>query len=215
MIKSLIIFLEETILSFGAVGVFVASFLEEVIPPIPSTIVLLLSGAAFLHGKEFSIEYVATLLFMLAIPATFGMLLGSLVLYSVGYAGGKPIVMKYGRYAGISWTLISKVEERFKSTTLDELLIVFFRAVPVVPNTAISIFCGIIRMNFSKYLLISAVGYFCRAILLSLIGAEVGNFYRFYNYSFEEWRGYVGILVVVVALIFVYVFFKRKRNPLS
>lgn len=215
MIETIVSFIEGLLVPYGALGVFAASFIEEVVAPIPSALVLLASGFAFLHGEPFSFSYLSTLLFVIVIPASLGMALGSLFVYGLGFISGKPAITKFGRYFGISWHDIEKAEERFSGTSADEITLFLLRVLPVVPNTAVSAFCGLIRFPVGKYLLISAGGLAVRALVVSLIGAQVGSLYDRYEIYFDRAENYILALLSTVTLVLLFVLYRRTRSKKS
>ena len=202
MIETIVLFLEKVLVPYGALGVFVASFVEEIVAPIPSAIVLLASGFIFLHGQAFSLAYLSKLIFVIAIPAGIGMALGSLFIYGIAYWSGKPAIVRFGKYFGISWLDVEKAEARFTKTNADEIAIVLLRALPVVPNTAVSALCGLIRFPVQKYFLLSMLGLSLRALVLAVIGGQVGSLYYNYGFYLEKIENYIfaGIFIIVVAI---------------
>ncbi len=66
MIHSFINFIEQIVLPMGALGVFFAEIIEEVVVPIPSALVLLTSGFIFLKG-DFGIEILKSLVLFLVL----------------------------------------------------------------------------------------------------------------------------------------------------
>ena len=72
----------------GAMGVFFAEIIEEVVVPIPSALVLFTSGFILLSG-EVSYEFFKDLIFVITIPGALGLTLGSTVIYYLAYYGGK------------------------------------------------------------------------------------------------------------------------------
>jgi len=97
MIEYLVHFLQVYILPWGALGVFVASVIEEVIAPIPSALVMTMSGFLFVAGP-ISWNVVYSLIFKVAIPAALGVTLGSYVIYFAARFGGKFVIDKWGKY---------------------------------------------------------------------------------------------------------------------
>ncbi len=202
MIEMIVLFLEKILVPYGALGVFVASFIEEVIAPIPSAIVLLASGFLFLHGEPFSLVYLSKLFLIIVIPAGVGMALGSLFIYGIAYWSGKPAIVRFGNYFGISWSDVEKAESKFAKSTADEIAIILLRALPVVPNTAVSALCGLIRFPILKYLLFSMIGLFLRALVLAVIGGQVGSIYDNYGIYIEKIENYImlGFVLITVAI---------------
>lgn len=213
MIETVVLFLEKVLVPYGAFGVFVASFVEEVIAPIPSAIVLLASGFIFLHGEPLSLAYLSKLIFIIAIPAGIGMALGSLFIYGIAYWSGKPAIERFGKYFGISWSDVEKAEAKFTKSPADEITIILLRALPVVPNTAVSALCGLIRFPVLKYLFLSMIGLSLRALVLAVIGGQVGSIYDNYGVYLEKIENYImfGIIFITVA-IFGWLYYRGKMK---
>ena len=53
----------------------------------------------------------------IAIPASAGMVVGSSLIYGIGYWGGKPAITKWGKWFGIRWSDIEKAESRLSKST--------------------------------------------------------------------------------------------------
>ena len=111
MIEYLINFLQTSVLPWGAVGVFVASVIEEIIAPIPSALVMTMSGFLLVTGP-ISVKAVLALIFKVAIPAALGVTLGSYFIYFIARFGGKIVIEKWGKYIGLYWADIEKFQNR-------------------------------------------------------------------------------------------------------
>ncbi len=205
MIHEMIQILQTHVLPLGAMGVFLASVTEEVIAPIPSALVMTMSGFIFVTGPV-SLSTILTLIFKVALPAALGVTIGSYMVYFIARYGGKFVIEKWGKYIGLYVSDIEKLEARLSGTRKDEFLIGGARILPIVPSVAISAFCGLIEMNVVKYFVISFIGTFIRGIILGAIGWQVGNVY-------ERYANLIGavedkILYLIVALVLGFIVFK-------
>ncbi len=209
MIESFIEFLTHIILPWGALGVFVASVIEEVIAPIPSALIMTMSGFFFIKGAV-SLEAILSLVFKVAIPGALGVTLGSYVIYFVAKYGGKFVIEKWGKYFGLFWSDIEKIKSKLDGTKRDEILIGGARVLPIVPSVAISAFCGIVSMNKTKYFLITFIGTFFRGILLGIIGWQAGNVYEKYAETISHIEDLVLISTILVIIIFVVLKYKNR-----
>src|SRR3989344_5441066 len=176
MTEALIHFLQANVLPLGALGVFSASVIEEVIAPIPSALIMTMSGFLFVSG-EFSLNTFSALIFKVAIQAALGVTIGSYVVYFVAKFGGRFLIERWGKYIGLYWSDIERRQDRLSGTRKDEIIIAGARILPVVPSVAVSAFCGILGMKAWKYFVITLIGTFFRGIILGLIGWQVGNVY--------------------------------------
>lgn len=179
MVENLVNLLEIYVLPWGALGVFVASVLEEVVAPIPSALIMTMSGFIFVTGGV-SFSSISTLIFVVAIPASLGVTIGSYFIYFIARYGGKFTIEKWGKYVGLYFSDIEKLQNKLSGTKKDEILIGSARILPIVPSVAISAFCGIMEMNLVKYFFITLVGTFFRGLILGAIGWQVGNVYEMY-----------------------------------
>ncbi len=208
MIEYLVHFLQVNILPWGAIGVFWASVIEEVIAPIPSALVMTMSGFLLVTGP-ISAKTISILILKVAIPAALGVTMGSYVIYFIAKFGGKFLIEKWGKYLGLYWSDIEKLQNRLSGTKKDELLITGARIVPFVPSVAISAFCGIIEMNVFRYFIISFVGVFLRGIVLGIIGWQAGNIYEKYATIISSAENVVLLSTIFIAGIFIMLKYRR------
>jgi membrane protein DedA with SNARE-associated domain len=199
MIETIVAFIQQTVFPLGALGVFVAEFVEEVIVPIPSAMILLGSGFVFLKGS-ISLSFLNTLFFTVVIPATAGLTIGSLVIYLLVFKFEKPFIEKFGKYLTIEQKDLDQMNERFNSGKLDEIFIILARIFPIVPSVVIAVFCGLIKMPWKKYLIITIIGAFFRSLILSLVGWQVGELYIKYAGAIGKIEN-TGLILLVVAFL--------------
>src|SRR3990167_8917720 len=209
MIETLILFLQIHVLPWGAGGVFVASVSEEGVAPIPSALVMTMSGFLLVVGAV-SVKTILALIFKVALPAAFGVTIGSYVVYGIARWGGRPIIERWGKYVGLYWSDIEKLQDKLSGTKKDEIIIGVARVLPFVPSVAISAFCGILGMNASKYFYITFLGVFLRGIILGAIGWQVGSLYGKYAAVISDLESY--ILYTIIAAIIVFVVVKYIRS---
>lgn len=185
--------LVESLGIFGA-GLFIA--IESVVIPLPSEIVLLLSG--------FNVSTSAFSFFPLWIVVSFGSLIGALTLYSAGRGFSKGrldhLINKYGRFIGIKAIDISRAFywfERYGSWT-----IFIGRLFPVI-RSLVSIPAGLAKINLFKFSILTFAGSSVFNATWIYIGIQLGDRWR----EAENWANfldivvYVGTGVLVLALI--------------
>jgi membrane protein DedA with SNARE-associated domain len=199
--------IEGLIESWGAAGVAVLMFLENVFPPIPSELVLPLAGYKAAEGH---------LSLPLALAAgTIGSLAGVTLWYlaarAVGTAGLKHFARKHGRLLTLTPGDIDKVNEWFGRHGGKAILI--GRLVPGV-RTLISIPAGVCGMSLTRFLLLSAVGTAAWSTVLILAGHTLGKEFD----RVESWVSPVGNVVLGGAMLY-YLYrvitFRRHVDPPS
>ncbi|MDQ2715522.1 MAG: DedA family protein, partial [Chloroflexota bacterium] len=134
--------------STGLVGILLAMAIESCCIPLPSEIVMPLAGVMFASGRLLPGVNQGVALLLIALAGAAGCLIGSIAAYGIGYAGGRPLMLKYGRYVLISQHDADKADrffERWGSATA-----FFSRLLPVV-RTYISLPAGIAKMPFGKF----------------------------------------------------------------
>ncbi len=212
MIELFISYIQSIIITHGAVGIFVATILEEIIAPIPSPIIPLLGGFFLLTPYAGSLSMVLVRdVVLIAIPVTAGIGLGSSLVYALGYYGGKPLIEKNKRWLGITWESIERVERRMSGGSGDEIVLFFLRILPIVPGVAISGLCGIIRYPFCRFIVVTLMGTFVRASILGIMGWRVGELYQAYADFFSHIEKYL-FLGFVIVLIVGSIFYRRKNR---
>lgn len=134
----------------GAAGIGMLIFLENVVPPVPSEVILPLGGFRAQAGAMNPIA--------VWVAATVGAVAGALVLYAVGAWLGYDRVH---RLAGRRWFLLSSQKDLDKGRALFDRhgspIVVFGRCVPLV-RSLVSIPAGIAGMPLVRFTLLSALG---------------------------------------------------------
>lgn len=184
---------------YGVIGVFFLSLIEEIAAPVPSSFVLMAAGF-FLIPHELPLgEIIIPAILKVILPATAGLTLGSLFVYSVGYLAGKPAIGRWGKWFGITWQQLEAAEARFTSGRADEFVIFGLRAVPVTPNFLISAICGVVRYPIKEFIVLTFLGGMTRALLMGFLGWSVGAAYV--EYAAE--LGKVSNLIAAVSIALV------------
>lgn len=211
MIESLINFIQTYLVPLGGLGVFAASVLEEVLAPIPSAVVTFTSGFLLVSGP-INLGSLITLLLKVAIPASLGVTLGSLFAYAVAFYAGKPVLDRWGKWFGLSWNDILKLQQKFSKSSFDELSLFAVRAVPIIPSIVISAFCGLVRFPLRSYILYSFAGLLVRTAVLGFAGWQVGKLYFQYAKTVALFENFIfGAIVIFILLLIFWRVFRSKR----
>lgn len=186
--------------STGLLGIIIAMAIESCCIPLPSEIVMPLAGILIASGKLLHGTNSLVALLLVALAGAVGCLLGSIIAYIIGYTGGRPLMLKYGRYLLISQHDADKADQFFQrwgsATTF------FSRLLPVV-RTYISLPAGIAKMPFAKFCFYTLLGSFPWCLLLAYIGTIIGGNLATLSPIFHTFD--VVILIVLVLLIALYI----------
>ncbi|WP_199880797.1 DedA family protein [Bacillus massiliglaciei] len=179
----------------GYVGIVLGLLLEV----IPSELVLGYGGYLISRGNlSFSAAFMA---------GVAGGTLAQLFLYWAGYIGGRPFLLKYGKYIWIKEKQISQAESWFEQYGTG--VIFAARFIPVVRH-AISIPAGIARMPFWKFTLYTAAAMIPWTIVFLMLGLLLGeNWSQIRDFT----EPYMGPAMILILLILVAYLVWKKKNP--
>ncbi len=185
------------IISLGYWGVAVAMAIESANIPLPSELILPFAGYLVSAGH---------LTFWGAVLAgTVGGTCGSIISYYLGYYGGRPLLIKYGRYIGINQRHLIVADRWF--ARYGEATVFFTRLMPVV-RTFISLPAGIAQMNFKRFVVYTFLGSLPWSILLVYVGLKLGENWQL----IKPWFHRLDIVVIIgILLLFFYWFVRRSR----
>ena len=214
MLIEIISFVEHTLVPLGAVGVFSAALLEQLLPLIPSSLIMLLSGFLFLTPHAlFSADFFYALFFTIVLPVTIGGTLGSILFYSICYHLGKPAIERFGKYMGVSWKEIEEAEAKLRNSPVDEIAFLAMTTMPILPTSIPTVLAGTLRYPLKKYLVILSVGLVVRSIIYSILGAQAGSLYHEHVALISALEHYlVGILGIVVSGGFLWWIYRKYRK---
>lgn len=175
--EEIAVWLFELIKSYGAISVFIGVVIEEIIVPIPSSLVIMGAGALLVPAGVPLAEAVYRIFFTIVIPASAGTVAGSMFVYAVGYYGGKPILKRYGRFLDLSWSEVERWGKKLGRGRKIWLSIALLRATPVFPTSPVSFLSGTLRLDLKKYAAATFVGSIPRIFVLSFFGWYFGSAY--------------------------------------
>ena len=190
------------VVDLGYPGLFILIVLESTMIPIPSLLVMPFAGYLAAQG-HFSLPMI------LVINST-AALLGSALSYWLGAAGGKPLLLKYGKYVFVRPKDIEKTEEFFAKHGKWTVLI--GRFLPVVRHI-ISIPAGIARMPLVPFFTQTFIGSTLWGGGLMLMGYGLGARWQAIAAQAKkvDLLIAVGIVLVIVAIAIRFIM-KRRRE---
>ncbi|GMU73907.1 MAG: hypothetical protein AMXMBFR44_1060 [Candidatus Campbellbacteria bacterium] len=209
MIESLLSYIQTIFLSLGPWGVLLLAFVQEIVPPIPSTLVTVSAGFVFLAGEAFSWAAFLKMFLYVGLPIAVGLTLGSLIIYGVVYWGGKPLVLRYGRYAGLSWEDVEKIQSYMRGHAWDDVVFFLARSFPLMPSVAINVFSGLVRWPLGKFALYTFFGTIIRSMWSGFLGWEFAHIYQRYATVIENTQNIVFLIVLIAVGAYLY---HRKRR---
>ena len=211
MLEEIINQLQSIIMDYGAFGMFLGGLIKEFIP-IPSTAIIVSSSFLLLKDQFIDVNSILSLLFIIAIPLALGMTIGSFITYIPCFYIGKPFITRWGKYLSLKWEHMEEIEKKFENKSQNYLILYIIRTTPVIPSVVTSAFCGIIRYDLKKYLLITFLGGITRAMIFGFIGWQFGNLYTMFN-QISLLGGLVSLAIIGLTIFIVYIIYKKQFNP--
>lgn len=165
---AIIEFLTHLFQSVGWFGVFIGMAIESAAIPLPSEVIMPLAGWLLIQAKgdPLSFSLIAGLV------GALGCVAGSLVTYYLGAIGGRPLLLKYGKYLFINEHHVALADKWFAER--GEMTAFVSRLLPVV-RTFISIPAGIARMNVARFTFYTFTGSFIWCAALAAGGWYFGS----------------------------------------
>ncbi len=183
-----------------------AMFLENIIPPIPSEIIMPLGGF-FVYQQKLNF-------YILVFWGLFGTVLGSLPWYFLGKLVNEKrlsnFLDKKGKYLGVSSDDLLKSRKWFDKYGVS--LVFWGRLVPGI-RTLISVPAGIELMPLRKFLIWTTLGSLIWVALLTYAGYLFGENYLIIETFLNQVKYVIKpILILIVLYFFIKLIFRYIRN---
>lgn len=194
----------------GYLGVALWVAIESVIIPIPSELILPFAG--FLVGEGVAIEPLTgkpwTLPLVVA-AGTIGATVGGLVAYAIGYWGGRPIILRWGRLFGVTAEDLDRMEAFFAKYGVAASLI--GRLIPVV-RSLVSFGAGVGKMPIVPFTVYTFLGSLPFTFVLVFIGVQLGANWEAIGAVLKQFEYVIIAVLAVVVLAFLWVRVVRPRR---
>jgi membrane protein DedA with SNARE-associated domain len=199
--ESIAAFGTHVIAGIGYVGVFLLMIAESMVLPVPSEAVMPFAGFSV---AEHSLSWPGVIL-----SATLGSIIGSLIGYAIGRFGGKPFLLRFGKYLLLDSEDLEKTTRFFQRR--GSVTILVSRFIPIVRHL-ISIPAGMGSMPLLPFCLFTVIGAGAWNAFLTWCGFVLRNNWETvlrYSHVID-----IVVIVLLVALVILYVarhLTRRKR----
>lgn len=181
----------EVVRQGGYLGIVFLMALENIIPPIPSELIMGLGGIAVARGH---MDFWPLLFW-----GTVGTTLGNYVLFlmadRLGYERLRPFIERWGRWLTLEWHDV-EIAGRFLRRR-GHWVVFFLRFAPMF-RSVISIPAGLAHMRHFQFLMFTAFGAAIWNAVLIVGGRWLGRALS----TAEEWLGWVTLATAAAGLIF-------------
>jgi membrane protein DedA with SNARE-associated domain len=188
----------------------VGSFLEELIAPIPSPIVLTTAGS-LINEHGFSILYV----FVVAFIAVFGKFIPTYLYYYAGFMGEEFLQKKFFKFLGLGSLDVDKYGKLIEGSRKGELIFVLLRIIPLFPTAPVSFLAGLINMTRKKFILLTATGLYVRSLILLTLG-YIG--FAQMDYVLDlliHWESNLTKVILLFMLVFLSIYVYKNKDRLE
>jgi membrane protein DedA with SNARE-associated domain len=188
----------------GFAGVAALVALENVFPPIPSELILLLTGFNVSEGR---FDFVSGV-----IAATVGSIVGAYFLYAIGRVVHEDRLEKLlagvGKYLGLKKADVHKGFRWFERH--GTAVVLFGRLVPVV-RSVVSIPAGAEKVPITRFTVLTAAGSLVWNIIWVAVGWGLGDRWE----QAGMWGDYLqyGVVTAILAGLIIFVIHARRRRP--
>lgn len=192
----------------GYPGIFVLMILEGMLLPIPSEVVMLFGGYLVYEGNLPGYAGIPGW-FILLLVGSVGNLVGALIAYGIGKYGGKPAIMRYGKYILLDKGAANRITDWFEKYGPPSVFLT--RLVPVF-RTFVSIPAGIAGMNKTKFSAYTVTGMIIWDSVLIYLGMRLGPEWNSILGDFDKYT-YASVAAAAALLLFLgYRVLKRRRE---
>jgi len=198
IISSGILFAKDFINGIGVIGVFLLMTLESMCLPIPSEIVLPFGGWLASEGRLD--------VFMVGLAGSLGCLAGSVIAYAIGFYGGRPFILRYGRYVFLKERHIESAECWFRK--YGNIAIFGSRLLPVM-RTFISMPAGVAKMDFTRFAILSFIGSVPWCFAFAYAGYYLGKNWESLSPIYDL---FIIIVIAAIVILTSWFFFLKRRK---
>lgn len=196
-------FLTNAISNHGYVAVFVLMVLESACIPVPSEVIMLFGGA--LAGGLLAASHPHVSLVGVAVAGAVGNLVGAMIAYLVGRAGGRPLLEHYGRYILIRTEHLDRAESFFARR--GDIAVLVGRVLPVI-RTFISLPAGVAEMPVGRFAVFTLIGSLPWTFALAAAGYALAANWASIASAFTV----VSVVIAVIVVATIAWWFLRRRN---
>ncbi len=175
----------------GYIGIFLLMALENIIPPIPSEVIMGIGGVLVARGE---MDF-----WILLLVGTIGSTLGNYAWFWVGDRWGyrrlRPFVARHGRWLTMCWDDVEKASRFFRKH--GQWVVFFLRFSPFL-RTIISLPAGLAHMSLWRFLVFTFAG----SAIWNAVLIEGGRRLAPVIDKYESWASWSVIGLVVLFLIY-------------
>lgn len=191
---------------------FIGSFVEELIAPIPSPLVMTLSGSLAASQQQ-----PITYLFLLAMIGAVGKTIGSYLIYIAADRAEDLVMRRLGKFIGITHKEVEAIGKHLNKGWRDDIVLFLLRAIPIIPTAPVSVVSGLIKVKMRTYLVSTLLGTFVRNLLYLYLGFTTVGALESVNQGLDSFEsiGYVVIFLLLLIPVGYIILHKRRGGQMN
>lgn len=186
-------FVMNTIAGMGYWGIVLLMGIESCCIPLPSEIIMPFAGYLVFLGQMD--------LWLAALAGAIGCVLGSIPAYYLGMYGGRPLILKYGKYVLINPHDVDMADRWFERR--GDITVFIARLLPVI-RTFIAFPAGVNRMNMTKFIVYTFVGSYPWCLGLAYVGQKLGENWNTLKPLFHKFDAVIGVVLLLGIGLYLY-----------
>jgi membrane protein DedA with SNARE-associated domain len=186
--------------SMGYLGIVLLMGIESCCIPLPSEVIMPFAGflctpeGAARVGMQFN-------LWGVSLAGAIGCVVGSIPAYYLGMYGGRPLILKYGKYILMSPHDLDLADCWFQRR--GDITVFVARLLPVI-RTFIAFPAGVNRMDMRKFIIYTFLGSFPWCLMLAYVGVKVGENLEVLKPWFHKFDAVIGVVLVLGLGLWIY-----------
>ncbi|MBU0610385.1 MAG: DedA family protein [Armatimonadetes bacterium] len=187
--------------SMGYLGIVLLMGIESCCIPLPSEVIMPYAGYLCTIGR-FD-------LWLVALAGAVGCVVGSIPAYYLGMYGGRPLILKYGKYILMSHHDLDMADRWFERR--GDITVFIARLLPVI-RTFIAFPAGVNRMDMRKFIIYTLLGSFPWCLMLAYVGVKVGENIEVLKPYFHRFDAVIGVVLVAGITFWIWRHVKGNRG---
>ncbi len=200
VLEALAVWIQGVISAMGYAGVGGLMAIESACIPLPSEVIMPFAGSLVPSGRF--------TLWGVGLAGAIGCVVGSVPAYYAGAWGGRPLILKYGRYILLSKAHLDLAEEFFLRR--GEVTVFVARLLPVV-RTFIAFPAGVARMPMGKFVAYTFAGSLPWCLGLAWVGMKLGQHIDQLKPWFHRFDAVLVAVIVIAVAWFVRKQLRERR----
>jgi membrane protein DedA with SNARE-associated domain len=192
-------FISSSISMMGVAGIVFLMGIESACIPLPSELIMPFAGYLVYKGEMG--------LWAVSFAGALGCVVGSIPAYYLGMYGGRPLIVKYGKYILMSHHDLDMADRWFVKH--GEVTVFAARLLPVI-RTFIAVPAGVARMDMKRFIIYTFAGSLPWCLALAWVGMKLGENWRTLGPWFHKFDVVIGAVLLAGAIWYLRRHLKRS-----